>query len=151
MARKDHGPALKEASDEVEDDITGDTPTGNPPRSKGTMATIRATCNDCGDVELTTADVHVRVNAVDHQGTYAFTCPRCATLVVKPAESRTIDLLLASGVAYELCAPPIEIYERQGGPAPISSADLDAFHSLLSDDDDLWAAFEEADAHRGLG
>ena len=111
------------------------------------MATIRATCNDCGDVELTTADVHVRVNAVDHQGTYAFTCPRCGTLVVKPAESRTIDLLLASGVAYELCAPPLEVYERHAGPAPISSADLDAFHSLLSDDDDLWAAFEEADAH----
>jgi hypothetical protein len=150
MARTDHTAALKEATAEVEDE-TPATCRGTP-EEQGTMATIRATCNDCGDVELTTADVHVRVNAADHQGTYAFTCPRCATLVVKPAESRTIDLLLASGVAYELCAPPIEIYQRQGGPAPISSADLDAFHSLLSDDDDLWAAFEEADAHhRGLG
>jgi len=116
------------------------------------MATIRATCNDCGDVELTTADVHVRVNAADHQGTYAFTCPRCATLVVKPAESRTIDLLLASGVAYELCSPSRDLYGHHHGPAPISSSDLDAFHALLSDDDDLWAAFEAADAHnRGRG
>jgi predicted RNA-binding Zn-ribbon protein involved in translation (DUF1610 family) len=111
------------------------------------MATIRATCQDCGDVELTTSDVHVRVNAVDHQGTYAFTCPRCGTLVVKPAEPRTIDLLLASGVAYELCAPPLEVYERRQGMAPISHAELDAFHSLLTNDDDLWAAFEEANAH----
>lgn len=111
------------------------------------MATIRATCHSCGDVELSTSDVHVRVNAVDHQGTYSFTCPRCDTLVVKPAEPRTIDLLLASGVAYELCAPPLEVYERHLSSGPITRTEVESFSSLLGDDDDLWAAFEEAEAH----
>ena len=36
------------------------------------MATIRASCFDCGDVELTTADVQVRVCTLDSQGTYSF-------------------------------------------------------------------------------
>lgn len=116
------------------------------------MATIRATCHDCGDVELTVADVHVRVNAGDHQGTYAFTCPHCATLIVKPAESRTIDLLLASGVAYELCAPSSGLDDHAMVTAPISRSEVEAFHALLGDNDDLWAAFDEADTHdRGRG
>jgi len=64
------------------------------------MATIRASCPDCGDVELTTVDVHVRICDDNNQGTYAFRCPHCSMMVVKPAESRTIDLLVASGVAF---------------------------------------------------
>ena len=64
------------------------------------MATIRASCEFCGDVELTTADVHVRVCTLDSQGTYSFRCPTCDMTVVKPAEARTVDLLVASGVSY---------------------------------------------------
>ena len=70
------------------------------------MATIRASCAECGDVELTTADVRVRVCTADNQGTYAFRCPVCLMTVVKPAEPRTVDLLVASGVTYETWAPP---------------------------------------------
>ena len=33
------------------------------------MATIRASCPDCGDVEFTTHDVQVRVSAPDGSGT----------------------------------------------------------------------------------
>lgn len=109
------------------------------------MATIRATCHTCGDVELSTADVHVRVNAVDREGSYAFVCPRCATTIVKPAEPRTIDLLLASGVAYEIAVPPLEVYEQADTAGPISSAELQGFQDLLGDDDGLWAAFEAAE------
>ena len=69
------------------------------------MATIRASCPDCGDVEFTTRDVQVRVSAPDGSGTYAFSCPGCAVTVVKAAETRTIDLLLASGVA----GPPADL------------------------------------------
>jgi hypothetical protein len=111
------------------------------------MATIRATCHTCGDVELSTADVSVCVNAVDHRGTYSFVCPSCASVVVKPAEPRTIDLLLASGVAYELTAPPLEVGERPDELHPITSNELDAFQTLLGDDDELWAAFEAAETH----
>jgi len=48
-------------------------------------------------VELTTDDVTVRVCLDDDRGEYRFTCPVCTMVVVKPAEHRTIDLLVASG------------------------------------------------------
>src|SRR5215210_4295571 len=67
------------------------------------MATIRASCGDCGDVELTTGDVRVRVCTFDNRGTYSFRCPKCRMVVVKPAEHRTIDLLVASGVSMATC------------------------------------------------
>ena len=73
------------------------------------MATIRASCPDCGDVEFTTHDVQVRVSAPDGSGTYAFSCPGCAVTVVKAAETRTIDLLLASGVVMVAGDRPCEI------------------------------------------
>ena len=47
------------------------------------MATIRASCPDCGDVELTTADMTVRVCSEDQRGTYAFRCPACTMAVTK--------------------------------------------------------------------
>ena len=50
------------------------------------MATIRASCETCGDVELTTADVRVRVCINDNRGEYSFRCPDCGMTVVKGAE-----------------------------------------------------------------
>jgi predicted RNA-binding Zn-ribbon protein involved in translation (DUF1610 family) len=97
------------------------------------MATIRASCPDCGDVELTTADVSVRVCDDTQAGTYAFRCPHCAMMVVKPAETRTIDLLVASGVAYYTWRLPAELSEPRHGE-PINHDDLLDFHDLLQDD-----------------
>lgn len=111
------------------------------------MATIRATCTVCGDVELGTGDVRVRVDATSHQGTYSFVCPRCDTLVVKPAQPRTVDLLLASGVEYDVAADSRFVAEEPDGD-PIEESDIDAFSDLLGDDGALWAAFEAADSHR---
>ena len=109
------------------------------------MATIRATCTDCGDVELSTADVRVRLDAF-HQGSYSFVCPHCDTTIVKPAQPRTIDLLLASGVDYEIEAGP---GEQDHEDPPLDEHDCDLFCTLLADDDLLWTAFEEADSrHR---
>ncbi len=112
------------------------------------MATIRATCTVCGDVELGTADVRVRVDPTSHQGTYSFVCPRCDTLVVKPAQPRTIDLLLASGVEYDVGTAPMELVERRPSGAPFGERDIHAFSSLLDDDGRLWEAFEAADSRR---
>ncbi len=109
------------------------------------MATIRASCHDCGDVELTTADVNVRVCSADNQGTYAFRCPYCSMTVVKPAEPRTIDLLVASGVAMTTWDLPAELSERPTGPK-ITHDDLLDFHQILHDDDtwfeELWAQID---------
>ena len=62
------------------------------------MAKIRASCPTCGDVELTTRDLVVRVCADDNSGTYNFQCPLCSLRVAKAAERHIVDLLGASGV-----------------------------------------------------
>lgn len=105
------------------------------------MATIRASCSDCGDVELTTADVSVRICDDDNSGTYAFRCPFCAMTVVKPAESRTIDLLIASGVSFETWTLPDELREVHSGE-PITHDDLLEFHEFVQDDGRFSAALE---------
>ncbi len=103
------------------------------------MATIRASCTDCGDVELTTADVQVRICDDTNAGTYSFRCPHCRMTVVKSAETRTIDLLVASGVSFSTWRLPAELSEPRIGE-PISHDDLLDFHHLLENDN----AFEEA-------
>ena len=98
------------------------------------MATIRASCTDCGDVELTTADVTVRVCADDNQGSYSFRCPTCRMAVVKPAEPRIVELLVASGVRLDTWRLPAELTEARHGK-PITHDDLLDFHDLLTDDE----------------
>ena len=98
------------------------------------MATIRASCPDCGDVELTTRDVTVRVCAADNRGSYAFRCPDCRMAVTKAAEQRIVDLLVSSGVTLEVWRLPAELSEQRLG-APLNHDDLLEFHELLQDDD----------------
>jgi hypothetical protein len=102
-------------------------------RGQQSMATIRATCGDCGDVELTSADVGVRVCTDDASGTYLFRCPHCRTITVKPAEPHVVDLLVAAGVTLSTWRLPAELHERPGG-APITHDDLLDFHLLLEDE-----------------
>lgn len=102
------------------------------------MATIRARCFDCGDVELTTSEVNVRICTDTNAGTYGFLCPYCQKMVVKSAEPRTIDLLVASGVSCDRWSLPAELYEPRAGD-PIDHDDLLDFHNLLQDDAQLTA------------
>ena len=96
------------------------------------MATIRASCPDCGDVELTTADMTVRVCAEDKRGSYTFRCPECRMTVNKAAEQRIIDLLVSSGVKVEIWRLPLELRERPAGD-PFTHDDLLVFHELLQE------------------
>src|SRR5438105_6451867 len=48
------------------------------------VATIRASCPTCGDVELTSADVQVLVCTTTNEGSYAFRCPACRLAVAQP-------------------------------------------------------------------
>jgi hypothetical protein len=101
------------------------------------MPTIRATCSDCGDVELTTSDVRVRVCIEDNQGSYQFRCPTCQMSVVKTAEPRIVDLLVASGVELSTWSLPAELFEDRFG-LPLTHDDLLDFHLLLAEDDERW-------------
>jgi hypothetical protein len=99
--------------------------------TKGPSETlIRATCQTCGDVELLVGDVQVLLCATTNEGTYAFRCPTCRLAVSKPADGRTIDVLIAAGVELVVWDLPAELDEHHGGP-PISYDDLIDFHFLL--------------------
>jgi hypothetical protein len=113
------------------------------------MATlIRATCGDCGDVELGTDDLVVRQRDDTASGTYVFRCPSCTLPVVRPADPPTIDLLVSSGCRLELWSPPAELTEpRPAGPT-FTHDDLIDFHDALADPD--W--FDDLlEAHFGRG
>lgn len=97
------------------------------------MATIRASCNACGDVEVTSSEVTVRVCREDNSGTYAFNCPDCEVVVVKSAEPRIVELLVTSGVRLVTWSLPDELIEPHVGD-PIDHDDLLDFHALLETD-----------------
>ena len=99
------------------------------------MATrIRASCADCGDVELRVDDVQVRICADDNAGSYVFRCPQCDMAVVKDAEPRVVDLLLASGVALTTWSLPAELAEHPRSAPPFTHDDLLDFHHELDSD-----------------
>ena len=98
------------------------------------MALIRATCSDCGDVELRSCDLRVRTCSDTDEATYLFRCPVCRMIEVRPAESHVVDVLLAAGVDSESWRLPAELNERKGGEA-ISHDDVLDFHDLLSTPD----------------
>ena len=96
------------------------------------MATlIRATCNECGDVELGILDLVVRLCEDTESGTYVFRCPDCTRPVVRDADRPTIDLLVSSGVRLELWTLPAELIEPRPVGPPLSHDDLLDFHQLL--------------------
>ena len=98
------------------------------------MATIRASCPDCGDVELTTGDMTVRVCAEDQRGSYAFRCPSCTMAVTKSAEPRIVDLLVSSGVELQTWNVPMELREARPVGDTFTHDDLLRFHELLQED-----------------
>jgi hypothetical protein len=99
------------------------------------MATvIKASCSECGDVELSTSDMMVRVCEQMDQASYIFRCPSCQASVTKQAERRIVDLLVASGVRLERWELPQEMFEQKLGAA-ISHDDLIDFHRILQSDD----------------
>ena len=98
------------------------------------MATIRASCPTCGDVELTTKDVTVQVCSTNNQGSYSFRCPDCRMAVSKPAEPRIVDLLVSSGVRMSVWHLPAEMFEPRAAGDVISHDDLLDFHELLEDE-----------------
>lgn len=105
------------------------------------MATIRASCPTCGDVELTSRDVTAHVCSDNNQGSYAFRCPECRFRVSKFAEQRIIDLLVSSGVRLAVFSLPTEMHEPKVGPA-ITYDDLLEFHRVLEAND--WAQLLES-------
>ena len=91
------------------------------------MATIKATCPMCGDVDLTPRQVRVRVVEAIHQdeshSSYAFACPSCHLDVEKSADQEVVRLLSTAGVRIDRLEVPAEARECLEG-APIGYDDL---------------------------
>ena len=94
------------------------------------MATIKATCPLCGEVDLTAGDVALRIGAPFPCNTYCFSCPDCGDFVEKAADDRVVRLLLSGGVMPTLMNVPAEALETHEGPA-INHDDLLTFHEML--------------------
>lgn len=94
------------------------------------MALIRATCSDCGDVELRSRDLKVRRCRDTESSTYLFRCPSCSMIEVRDAESHVVDVLLAAGVRSTDWSLPAELTEPRTGEA-IDHDDVLDFHDLL--------------------
>ncbi|HET9692643.1 MAG TPA: hypothetical protein VFP61_15960 [Acidimicrobiales bacterium] len=97
------------------------------------MATVRASCPDCGDVEMSIRQVRVEVCRTTEVSTYSFQCPGCRMRVSKPAAPHVVDTLVAAGVRPVAWDLPAELSEVKIGP-PISHDDVLAFHFALADD-----------------
>ena len=103
------------------------------------MATVRASCIDCGDIELTNEDIVVRVCLDDDRAECRFTCPACKMTTVKATDSRTVDLLISAGALMDTWVLPAELYEpcRTSEAKGIDHDDLIDFNKLLQDEQAL--------------
>jgi hypothetical protein len=82
------------------------------------VTTIKASCPTCGGVELTSADIHLRVCTTDRSlSYYAFRCPSCEEEVRKPADQHVVQLLMSGGVRAQTWNIPAEVLELKDGPA----------------------------------
>ena len=97
------------------------------------MATVRATCPTCGDVEVSTASVQLLICTSTSAAAYAFRCPHCGVLVNKAASDRVVAALTEVGVRNRRWSLPAELAEVKVGP-PITHDDLLSFHLALGDE-----------------
>lgn len=101
-------------------------------------STVYATCPSCGQVQMTSNDVWLRVciNAPS-LSSFGFQCPACHQPVVKPACDHVISMLTSVAITPEVWHVPLEVFEPHDGP-PISRDDLlDLALALKSGD--IWA------------
>ena len=121
------------------------------------MTTIRTTCPQCGEVDMTPEAILLSIRDRSGEGSYRFSCPHCRDTIEKPADRKVAALLLSAGVelAEELAQEPqgalfradvaMEtgcLESRPEGP-PLTVDDLISFHFLLQDEDQLSRALQE--------
>ncbi|MHB1855130.1 MAG: hypothetical protein ACYCSJ_06390 [Acidimicrobiales bacterium] len=94
------------------------------------MATIKATCPACGDVELTPGQVQVLINLEDQRSSYSFRCPGCHVTATKAADDRVVRILISSGVGIRPWHVPEELSEEHRGGA-VTWDDVLEFHTHL--------------------
>lgn len=118
------------------------------------MTTIRTTCPQCGEVDMSPEAILLSIRDRAGEGSYRFACPTCTVTVEKPADRKVVALLLSAGVELDdederssvvasRRAAVEELEPRPSGP-PLTVDDLITFHFLLEDDDELWRVLPRA-------
>ncbi len=100
------------------------------------MTTIKATCPECGDVDLRPREISVVVAPAAGWATYEFVCPECNKEITKSADEEVVTLLRGAGVTVERLHVPAEALEMHFGN-PISHDDLIDFGLTLRSTDRL--------------
>lgn len=89
------------------------------------MTTIKTTCSRCGDIHLTPDDVALELRPGGREGDYRFRCPSCTSPQRRPANSRVVSVLLATGVHFEVV-----------NWDPITEREIDVFVAALESEPD---------------
>lgn len=89
---------------------------------------IKATCPDCGDVELAPIEVTLIAPPPPRLAWYTFRCPECSACVHKDATAAAVRCLAEAGIEPEWI--PAEVLESHAGP-PIGYDDLLDLHLEL--------------------
>jgi hypothetical protein len=111
------------------------------------MTVIRTNCPRCGEVDLGPKQVTLAIASGGQGSTYAFTCPGCDEIVEKPADRKTVAILVSAGVdpgtsgteESGWLTPDRDDIEPVGwlaGAPPFTLDDVIDFHFLLLDD--IW-------------
>jgi hypothetical protein len=103
-------------------------------RRRNPAAIVRATCPECGDVELTVHDVQVQLCVTTALSTYSFLCPTCSLIVNKEANDAVVESLTSAGSRLVAWTMPAELDEPKSGPR-INHDDLLEFHLALESAD----------------
>lgn len=114
------------------------------------MTKIKASCPQCGDVDLTPPQVRLVVCSVADWSYYTFRCDTCSDEVRKPATAEVVRLLKVGGVVPEPWTVPAEALEEHIGPT-IGYDDVLDFVLWLNGADLVAAAAASAPRHRALG
>lgn len=89
------------------------------------MTTIKTTCTRCGDIHLTPDDVALELRPGGREGDYRFRCPTCTFQQTRPANSRVVSVLLATGVHFEVVSRD-----------PITEEEIELFAAALESEPD---------------
>jgi predicted RNA-binding Zn-ribbon protein involved in translation (DUF1610 family) len=109
------------------------------------MTAIRIKCPTCGEVDLTPDEMSLFVAPSGDEASYSFTCPECSTEVDRPANRKTVALLIAAGVETTPWHPEealeLSFEDRSPDPdaPPFTLDDVIAFHYALQDETELAA------------
>lgn len=98
------------------------------------MTVIRATCSDCGRIELRSRDIVVRLCLDTDEQQYYFLCPVCRMVEAQLTQTEVVDSLLVAGCRLESWSLPDELSDSKRYDSGKLTHDdaLDFHHAILA-------------------